>query len=100
MPETSLAAGLVQAQRLTREAAHTPQIRAVARKCFPGLTDDVFDVSLDEILPALSPDSRLSDAMVRRTLEVLVDTGQLPASWRERSVAEGGLWTNRFHAKP
>ena len=92
--------GLVQAQRLTREAAHTPQIRAVARKCFPGLTDDVFDVSLDEILPALSPDGRLSDAMVRRTLEVLVDTGQLPASWRDRSVADGGLWTNRFHAKP
>jgi len=92
--------GLVQAQRLTREAAHTPQIRAVARKCFPGLTDDVFDVSLYEILPALSPDGRLSDAMVRRTLEVLVDTGQLPASWRDRSVAEGSLWTNRFHAKP
>ena len=60
----------------------------------------MFDVSLDEILPALSADGRLSEAMVRRTLEVLVDTGQIPASWRDRSVTEGSLWTNRFHAKP
>jgi hypothetical protein len=43
---------------------------------------------------------RLSEAMVRRTLEVLVDAGQIPPAWRDRSAAEGGLWTNRLRENP
>ena len=93
-------AGLAGARRLMREAARAETIRAVVRKHFPGMTDDVLAISLDEILPALSPDGRLSEAMVHRTLEVLVDTGQIPAEWRDRPVAEGGLWTNRFQPGP
>jgi hypothetical protein len=38
--------------------------------------------------------------MIRRTLEVLADTGQIPPAWRARSAAEGDLWTNRFQATP
>ena len=93
-------AGLAEARRLVREAARSDAVRAVVRKHFAGMTDEVLDISLDEILPALSPDGRLSEPMVRRTLEVLADTGQVPAAWRGRSAAEGILWTNRFHAGP
>ena len=92
--------GLARARRMVVEAGGSPQVRGVVQKYFPGMTDDVLAISLDDILPALSPDGRLSEPMIRRTLDVLADTGQIPPAWRSRSAAEGDLWTNRFQPTP
>jgi NitT/TauT family transport system substrate-binding protein len=92
--------GLARARRMVVEGPRSAAVRGVVQKHFPGMTDDVLAISLDDVLPALSRDGRLSEPMIRRTLEVLADTGQIPPAWRARSAAEGDLWTNRFQATP
>ena len=82
-------AGLTRARRMVVEAARSAPVRGVVQKYFPGMTDEVLAISLDDILPALSPDGRLSEPMIRRTLEVLVDTGQIPGAWRAAPPPRG-----------
>lgn len=48
---------------------------------------------LPEILPALSEDGRLSEAIIQKTLNFLAEIGQITF---KPSTKEGILWTNRY----
>jgi hypothetical protein len=57
---------------------------------------DVLALALKEILPALSEDGVMSEAMVKKHLDFLTKTGQTQGT---APSAEGELWTNAFVRK-
>ncbi|HXF83220.1 MAG TPA: ABC transporter substrate-binding protein [bacterium] len=80
-----------RANRLMR----TDLAAAVAhlRKHFPRTDPEVLTLAMREIIPALSADGRMSEAMVEKHLQFMLDDGQIPF---KPSAKEGVLWTNRF----
>ncbi|MDQ7843827.1 MAG: ABC transporter substrate-binding protein [Armatimonadota bacterium] len=80
-----------RANRLMR----TDQAAAVQhlRKHFPRTDPEVLTLALREIIPALSEDGRISEAMMEKHLQFMLDDGQIPF---KPSAKEGILWTNRF----
>jgi NitT/TauT family transport system substrate-binding protein len=63
------------------------------RKHFPRQDPAVLALALREIIPALSEDGRISEAMLDKHLQFLLDGGQITL---KPSAKEGVLWTNRF----
>ncbi len=65
------------------------------RKHFPRMEPDVLGLALREIVPALSHDGRMTEPMLQKHLDFLVETGQLAS---KPSAKEGVLWTNAYLA--
>lgn len=63
------------------------------RKHFPRTDPEVLALALREIIPALSEDGRVSEAMMEKHLQFMLDDGQITL---KPSAKEGILWTNRF----
>src|SRR3989304_3036434 len=63
------------------------------RKHFPRTDPEVLTLSLREIIPALSEDGRMTEAMLDKHLQFMLDDGQITL---KPSAKEGFLWTNRF----
>lgn len=63
------------------------------RKHFPRTDPEVLALALREIIPALSEDGRVSEAMMDKHLQFMLDDGQITL---KPSAKEGILWTNRF----
>ncbi|MGH2399285.1 MAG: hypothetical protein ACRDF6_05520, partial [bacterium] len=63
------------------------------RKHFPRQDPAILTLALREIIPALSEDGRISEAMLDKHLQFLFDGGQITL---KPSAKEGVLWTNRF----
>ncbi len=80
-----------KANRLMR----TDQAAAVThlRKHFPRTDPEVLSLALREIIPALSEDGRITEAMLEKHLQFMLDDGQITL---KPSAKEGILWTNRF----
>jgi NitT/TauT family transport system substrate-binding protein len=66
------------------------------RKHFPRMEPDVLALAMKEILPALSEDGVMTEAMVRKHLDFLAKTGQTQGT---APSSEGELWTNSFVKK-
>ena len=49
------------------------------------------------VILRFSKDGKFSEAGMRRTLDIVAETGQIKPEWKDRSTAEGLLWTNKFH---
>ena len=39
----------------------------------------------------------MTAAVDDRTLDIVAETGQIKPEWKDRSAAEGGFWTNKYH---
>ncbi|MBI2123166.1 MAG: ABC transporter substrate-binding protein [Armatimonadetes bacterium] len=63
------------------------------RKYFPRTEPDVMALALREIIPALSEDGRMSEQMMEKHLQFMLDDGQITL---KPSAKDGILWTNRF----
>lgn len=63
------------------------------RKYFPRTDPEVLALALRDITPALSPDGRMTEEMMDKHLNFMLETGQIPF---KPSAKEGILWTNRF----
>jgi ABC-type nitrate/sulfonate/bicarbonate transport system substrate-binding protein len=63
------------------------------RKHFPRTDADVLALALREIIPSLSEDGRMSEAMMEKHLQFMLDDGQIAL---KPSAKEGILWSNRF----
>lgn len=63
------------------------------RKHFPRTDPEVLTLALREIIPALSEDGTISEQMMDKHLQFMLDDGQIPF---KPSAKEGVLWTNRF----
>lgn len=63
------------------------------RKHFPRTDPAVLALALREIIPALSEDGRMTEQMIEKHLQFMLDDGQIPF---KPSAKEGILWTNRF----
>jgi len=63
------------------------------RKHFPRTDPEVLALALREILPALSEDGRITEPMMDKHLQFMLDDGQITL---KPSAKEGLLWTNRF----
>jgi hypothetical protein len=48
---------------------------------------------LPDLIPALSEDGRMSEPIMRKTLDFLFEIGQITT---KPAAAEGILWTNRY----
>ncbi len=70
-------------------------VRAVnhLRKHFPRQDPAVLTLALREIIPALSEDGRITEAMLDKHLQFLLEGGYITL---KPSAKEGVLWTNRF----
>lgn len=66
------------------------------RKHFPRTDPALLALALREMLPALSADGMISEAMMQKHLNFLVETGQIAV---KPSAKEGILWTNRFNVR-
>jgi peptide/nickel transport system permease protein len=40
---------------------------------------------------------KFNEPVMRRTLDIVADTGQIKPEWQDRSAAEDGFWTNKYH---
>jgi ABC-type nitrate/sulfonate/bicarbonate transport system substrate-binding protein len=80
-----------KASRLMRTdlAAAVTQLR----KHFPRTDPEVLTLALREIIPALSEDGRMTEPMLDKHLQFMLDDGQITL---KPSAKEGFLWTNRF----
>ena len=63
------------------------------RKHFPRTDPELLTLAMREIIPALSEDGRMSEQMLDKHLQFMLDDGQIPF---KPSAKEGVLWTNRF----
>ncbi|HEU4798794.1 MAG TPA: ABC transporter substrate-binding protein [bacterium] len=63
------------------------------RKHFPRTDPAVLTLALREIIPALSEDGRISEAMLEKYLQFQLEGGLITL---KPSAKEGVLWTNRF----
>ena len=63
------------------------------RKHFPRQDPAVLTLALREIIPALSEDGRITEAMLDKHLQFLLEGGYITL---KPSAKEGVLWTNRF----
>lgn len=63
------------------------------RKYFPRTDVEVLTLALREIIPALSEDGRMTEQMMEKHLQFMLDDGQITF---KPSAKEGILWTNRF----
>ncbi|MBI2246912.1 MAG: ABC transporter substrate-binding protein [Armatimonadetes bacterium] len=63
------------------------------RKYFPRTEPDVMALALREIIPALSEDGRMSEQMMEKHLQFMLDDGQITF---KPSAKDGILWTNKF----
>ncbi len=63
------------------------------RKYFPRTDPEVLTLALREIIPALSENGTISEQMMDKHLQFMLDDGQIPF---KPSAKEGILWTNRF----
>ncbi|MDR7484633.1 MAG: ABC transporter substrate-binding protein [Armatimonadota bacterium] len=83
-----------RANRLMRQ----DQAAAVThlRKHFPRTDPALLALALREIIPALSEDGTMTEAMMEKHLQFMLDDGQIPF---KPSAKEGLLWTNRFIVK-
>jgi ABC-type nitrate/sulfonate/bicarbonate transport system substrate-binding protein len=66
------------------------------RKHFPRTDPALLALALREIIPALSEDGTMSEAMMDKHLQFMVDDGLIPS---KPSAKEGLLWTNRYIVK-
>jgi NitT/TauT family transport system substrate-binding protein len=66
------------------------------RKHFPRQDPALLALALREIIPALSEDGTMSEAMMDKHLQFMLDDGQIPS---KPSAKEGLLWTNRYIVK-
>ncbi len=66
------------------------------RKHFPRTDPALLALALREIIPALSEDGTMSEAMMEKHLQFMLDDGQIPS---KPSAKEGLLWTNRYIVK-
>ncbi len=66
------------------------------RKYFPRTDPALLALALREIIPALSEDGSMSEAMMEKHLQFMLDDGQIPL---KPSAKEGLLWTNRYIVK-
>ena len=60
---------------------------------FPRTDPEVLTLALREIIPALSEDGRMTEQMLDKHLQFMLDDGQIAL---KPSAKEGILWTNRF----
>jgi hypothetical protein len=66
------------------------------RKYFPRTDPAVLALALREIIPALSEDGRMTEGMIEKHLQFMLDDGQIPF---KPSAKDGVLWTNRFNSR-
>ncbi|MDR7417332.1 MAG: ABC transporter substrate-binding protein [Armatimonadota bacterium] len=66
------------------------------RKHFPRTDPVLLTLALREIIPALSEDGTMTEQMLEKHLQFMLDDGQIPF---KPSAKEGILWTNRFVVK-
>jgi len=66
------------------------------RKHFPRTDPALLALALREIIPALSEDGTMSEAMMEKHLQFMLDDGQIPS---KPSAKEGLLWTNKYIVK-
>lgn len=89
----------IRAVRRGNQLMRQDQAAAIAhlRRHFPREDPAVLALALRDIIPALSEDGMISEAMVQRHLDFLAETGQIQL---KPSAKEGILWTNRFNTRP
>ena len=80
-----------KANRLMR--SDLPAAVTHLRKHFPRQDPELLTLALREIIPALSEDGRISEAMMDKHLQFMLDDGQITL---KPSAKEGFLWTNQF----
>jgi len=80
-----------KANRLMR--SDMPAAVTHLRKHFPRTSPEDLTLALREIIPALSEDGRISEPMLEKHLQFMLDDGQITL---KPSAKEGFLWTNRF----
>jgi NitT/TauT family transport system substrate-binding protein len=90
-------AGLNTARDFVVDPKNREKVDDVMKKYFGGMSDDVLKLSLDDTIPAFSKDGKFSEPVMRRTLDIVAETGQIQPEWKDRSAAEGGFWTNKYH---
>ncbi|MGQ0549066.1 MAG: hypothetical protein ACT4PY_05300, partial [Armatimonadota bacterium] len=66
------------------------------RKHFPRQDPALLTLALREIIPALSEDGTMSEKMMDKHLQFMLDDGQITL---KPSAKEGLLWTNRYIVK-
>lgn len=66
------------------------------RKYFPRTDVEVLTLALREIIPALSEDGRMTEQMMEKHLQFMLDDGQISL---KPSAKQGILWTNKFIGK-